>query len=80
MGIASVSLPGPDGEPVGETVFGGAAADIGKAEPPPARVDRRLAAVAAAATLVQDNRGASGPVAWSKAAKVSLRCARAMGG
>jgi len=69
MGIASASPPGSDGKRVGETAFGGAAADIGKADPAPAMVNRRIAAVPAAATIARGNRGTSGPAARSRAEK-----------
>jgi hypothetical protein len=80
MGIASVSPPGTDGKPAGKMVFGDAAADIGKAGSLPVGVDRRIAAVAAATTIVQDNRGTSRPVARSKTETASLHQARAIGG
>ena len=75
-----MSLPGGIGKLVGGTLFGAAAMEIGKADPPLARLDRRIASVAVVSAIVQDDRSASAPVAWSKAAKVSLRCARAAGG
>lgn len=80
MGIASVSLPGGIGKLVGGTLFGAAAMEIGKADPPLARLDRRIASVAVVSAIVQDDRSASAPVAWSKAETASLPRARAMGG
>jgi hypothetical protein len=52
MGIASASLPGSDGQRVGETAFGGAAADIGKADPCTAEQD-----VVEDAFVLQGDRG-----------------------